>query len=236
VTGWDARVDTDQVQPLVVAERVSAPRQRRWRRRLVCGLIFSGLFATAAGSVAARARIFRIQLDGDGPRERVLIQKRECKVYARGCSRLIVRDGQRDAVLTQFTQRPRYPYGWRVRTVRFLDLTGDGRAEILWSLVTAGATGSSPSLRGADQWNGRRASRIFKFSNGRKPPAGYVAVVFVKSRVVSSESGLPEIETREFLLDEDDATCCPSAYRQVRHRWNGERIAPVPGSTRIEPL
>jgi hypothetical protein len=186
--------------------------------------------------VAAREQIFRVQLDRDGPRERVLIQQRKCRVYARGCSRLIVRDGQREAVLTQFTQRPRYPYGWRVRTVRFPDLTGDGRDEILWSLQTAGATVSSPSLRGVDQWNGRRASRIFKFANGRKPPAGYSAVVFVKSRVLSSESGLPEIETREFLLDEDDSNCCPSAYRVIRHRWNGERIAPVPGSTRIEPL
>ena len=221
---------------LFLGDRLRDSRPYGWRRPLVCRLIFSGLLLTAAGSVAARDRIFRIQLDRDGPRERVLVQKRECKVYARGCSRLMVRDGERHAVLTQFTQRPRYPYPWAVRTVRFPDLTGDGRAEILWSLVTAGATVSSPSLRGADQWNGRRASRIFKFTNLRKPPRGYFAVVFVKSGVVSSGSGLPEIERPEFLLDENDSNCCPSAYRVIRHRRNGERIAPVPGSTRIEPL
>jgi hypothetical protein len=102
---------------------------------------------------------------------------------------------------------PTAPYGWHVRTVRFSDLTGDGR----------------------------RASRIFKYTSRRQPPAGYAAVVFVKSRVVISGSGLPQIETREFLLDNHDANCCPSAYRVTRHRWNGERIAPVPGSTRIEP-
>jgi hypothetical protein len=149
---------------------------------------------------------------------------------------LILRDGERRAVLTQFTQQPRYPYGWHVRTVRFPDLTGDGRPEILWSLATAGATVSSPSLRGVDQWNGRRASRIFKFTSRRDPPRGYIDVVFVKSRVVNSGSGLPEIETREFLLDENDSTCCPSAYRLTRFRWNGRRIAAVPGSIRIERL
>jgi hypothetical protein len=61
-------------------------------------------------------------------------------------------------------------------------------------------------------------------------------VVFVSSRIVrGSGSNLPEIETRESLLDDDDSNCCPSAYRVGRHRWNGKRIAPVPGSSRIEP-
>jgi hypothetical protein len=167
----------------------------------------------------------------------VVIQKRQCKVYANGCSRLLLQDGMREAVLTPFTQRPRYPYGWRVRRVRFPDLTGDGRAEVLWALETAGGTVSSPSLRGVHQWDGRRASRIFRFSNGRKRlPGDYIGVVFVKSRVVPRPGDeLPEIETREFLLDQGDPNCCPSAVRVSRHRWNGKRIAPVPGSTRIEP-
>ena len=215
---------------------MTRPRQGCCRRILGCGLVMSGLLVAVAGPAAGRDRAFRIQLDRDRPRERLLIQERPCKVYVGGCSRLILRDGRREAVLTPFTQRPRYPYGWRVRSVRFPDLTGDGRPEILWSLATAGGTVSSPSLRGVDQWNGRRASRIFKFTSRRKPPANYIGVVFVKSRVVrGSGSDLPELETREFLLDRNDPNCCPSAYRLIRHRWNGQRIAPVPGSTRIEP-
>lgn len=211
-------------------------RQGCWRRILGCSLVVSGLLVVAAGPAAGRDRAFIIQLDRDRPRERVLSQKRQCKVYVGGCSRLVVRDGKREAVITPFTQRPRFPYGWRVRHVSFPDLTGDGRAEILWSLATAGGTVSSPSLRGVDQWNGRRASRIFKFTSRRGPPPNYSYVVFVKSRIVrGSGSDLPEIETREFLLDRDDSNCCPSAYRLLRHRWNGKRIAPVPGSRRIEP-
>jgi hypothetical protein len=130
----------------------------------------------------------------------------------------------------------RYPFGWRVTTVRFVDFTGDGVKEILWRLDTSGGTVSSPSLRGVHKWNGRRVRRIFRFANGRKPPSGYSFVVFVRSRLIRGGSGdLPEITTRESLHTEEDANCCPSAYRVIRHRWNGRRIAPVPGSTVIDP-
>jgi hypothetical protein len=212
-------------------------QRRRWQQLFGCSVAISAALIAVPGSAAGRDRVFEVQLDRDRSRERVVVQRSECRVYALGCSRLVVRDRNRQAVLTQFTQQPRYPYGWRVRTVRFPDLTGDGRPEILWSLQTAGATVSSPSLRGVDQWDGRRASRIFKFSNGRKRlPGDYIGVVFVKSRVVRRPGDdLPEIETREFLLDRGDSNCCPSAVRVSRHRWNGKRIAPVPGSTRIEP-
>jgi hypothetical protein len=185
----------------------------------------------------AFGRVFRVQLDRDTSRERVLLQKTRCRrVSSHGCSRLAVRDGRRNAVLTRFTQRPRFPYGWRVSRVRFLDFTGDGASEIVWALHTSGGTVSSPSLKGVHHWNGRRASRIFRFSNARKPPRGYAYVVFVTWRIVRpAGGGLPEIETTESLHRRDDANCCPSAYRVIRHRWNGNRIAPVPGSTRIEP-
>jgi hypothetical protein len=210
-------------------------QQRRWQRVFGCVIIIAVALVGIAGPAFGRDRVFDVQLDRDMPKERAVIQRSECRVYPSGCSRLVVRDGKRQAVLTPFTQRPRYSYGWRVKTVRFPDLTGDGRPEILWSLQTAGATVSSPSLRGVDQWNGRHASRIFKFTTGRKPPAGYIAVVFVKSKVLAGPGGSPpEIETRELLLKRGDSNCCPSAQRVIRHRWNGKRIAPVPGSTRIE--
>jgi hypothetical protein len=66
--------------------------------------------------------------------------------------------------------------------------------------------------------------------------SGYAYVVFVTWRIVRPDgAGLPEIETSESLHRRNDASCCPSAYRVIRHRWNGNRIASVPGSTRIEP-
>lgn len=205
----------------------------RWFRGLP--LIALVVLMTLPGD--AHGRVFRVQLDGDKPRERVLLQKKRCpKVSSLRCSRLALRDGRRKAALTRFTQRPRFPYGWQVRRVRFVDFTGDGRAEVAWALDTSGATVSSPSLKGVHHWNGRRASRIFRFPNARKPPRGYAYVVYVTWRIVrSAGGGLPEIETRESLHRRDDPNCCPSAYRLIRHRWNGDRIAPVPGSTRIEP-
>jgi hypothetical protein len=185
----------------------------------------------------AHGRVFRVQLDGDKPRERVLLQKTRCpKVSLHGCSRLAVRDGSRKAALTSFTQRPRFPYGWRVRRVRLLDFTGDGWSEVAWALETSRGTVSSPSLKGVHHWNGRHASRIFRFPNARKPPRGYAYAVFATWRILRpAGGGLPEIETSESLHRRDDPNCCPSAYRLIRHRWNGDRIAPVPGSMRIEP-
>jgi hypothetical protein len=212
-------------------------QRRCWQRVLCCQIILAVGLVGIPDSAFGRDRVFDVQLDQDEQQERAVIQKSECRVYPLGCSRLVVRDGKRRAVLTPFTQRPRLPYGWRVKTVRFPDLTGDGRPEVLWSLQTAGATVSSPSLRGVDQWNGRRATRLFKFTTGREPPAGYIAVVFVKSKVLAGAGGSPpEIETRELLLRRGDGNCCPSAQRVIRHRWNGKRIAPVPGSTRVERI
>jgi hypothetical protein len=138
--------------------------------------------------------------------------------------------------LTRISQRPRFPYHWAVEEVRFRDLTGDGLPEILWDLFTVGGTGSSPSLKGVHRWDGSEASRIFRFANAGKPPPGYAYVIGVSWRIVKGRNGgLPEIETSETLHKRDDPTCCPSAIRVKRHRWNGTRIAPVAGSQVIEP-
>jgi hypothetical protein len=110
--------------------------------------------------------------------------------------------------LTRISQRPKYPYHWEVTKVRFRDLTGDGIPEIIWDLFTVGGTGSSPSLKGVHQWDGREASRIFRFANGRKPPPGYAYVIAVSWRIVDGGNGsLPEVETSESLHKRDDATC-----------------------------
>jgi hypothetical protein len=101
-------------------------------------------------------------------------------------------------------------------------------------LVTVAGTGSSPTLSGISQWDGRNARRIFEFRNGRKPEPGYANVISVVTRIVTETSGLPEIETRESLHRETDATCCPRAFRITRHRWDGTRIAPITGSARVD--
>jgi len=197
------------------------------------GLLSLGAFS--AISSGARPKVFKKQLDGDAPLERVLIQRVKCRESS-PCSRLLLRDGKLRRRLTGISQRPRYPYHWSVRKVRFVDLTGEGVPEILWDLATVGGTGSSPSLKGVHRWDGRRAHRIFSFRNAGKPPRGYSYVVFVSWKVVPGPGGgLAEIETSESLHRRNDANCCPSAYRITRHRWDGRRIAPVPGSTQIEP-
>jgi hypothetical protein len=210
------------------------PRARgclRWARLSISVI---GAFVLLAQPAAAR----KVQLDGDASLERVSLQKNPCRDVSAGygCTRLALRDGGRRIHLTPFTQRPRFPYGWRVQTTRFLDFTGDGHAEIAWQLQTSAGTGSSPSLIGVHHWDGRRASLLFRFANGHKPPPGYAYVVSVSWRILRRSGSLPEIKTRESLHHSDDGTCCPSAYRVMRHRWNGHRIAPVPGSTTIEPV
>jgi hypothetical protein len=197
-------------------------------------LIASILLAAVIGAspVQARDKVFRTQLDGDTPREQLRTQVRRCGQPS-ACSRLVLRDGSRRRALTPFLQ-PRLSYGWTVRRMRLVDFTGDGIREIAYELVTVAGTGSSPTLFGISQWDGRNARRIFEFRNCREPDPGYANVISIVTRIVTGVSGLPEIETRESLHRETDATCCPSAFRITRHRWDGTRIAPVPGSARVE--
>ena len=202
------------------------------------GAALAVVFAMSAWSplgATADAKSWRVELDGDTPRETVAVKKRRCR-NPYPCTQLVLRDGKRRKVLTSASQRPRFPYYWRVERVRFRDLTGDGLPEIAWELFTSGGTGSSPSSKGVDQWNGQRATRIFRFDNyDREPPPDFEYVIGVLWRIVDEvDGGLAEIETSESLHKSDDGTCCPSAYRVMRHRWDGTRIAPVPGSETIE--
>jgi hypothetical protein len=183
----------------------------------------------------AQARVHQVQLDHDAPLERVGVQRVHCRDFF-PCSRLVLRDGGVRRNLTGISQRPRYPFHWSVEKVRFVDFTGDGIPEIAWQLETAGGTVSSPSLKGVDGWDGAHVSHLFRFANAGKPPRGYAYVVFVTWKIVpGGAGGLPEIETKESLNHRNDANCCPSAYRVTRHRWDGQRIAPVPGSSHIVP-
>jgi hypothetical protein len=208
-------------------------------RRLWIGLVLTGVFGVAglvvsAVEAVAGKTVWRVELDGDERLETVRIKTRRCD-EPRSCTQLVLRDGRRRVKLTPISQRPNHPWHWDVTKVRFRDLTGDGLQEIMWDLFTVGGTGSSPSLKGVHRWDGREASRIFQFANGRRPPPGYAHVVAVSWRIVKGAGALPEIETTESLHKRDDATCCPSAYRVTRHRWNGSRIAPVAGSQEVEP-
>jgi hypothetical protein len=215
---------------------MAIPSGRTARRLgLFTVLALTWISALAPADGTSRKSVFRIQLDGDKPLETVLIKKRHCKEpYA--CTQLVLVDGKRRVKLTPVNQRPRLPYHWEVTTVRFRDLTGDGVPEIIWDLFTVGGTGSSPSLIGVHQWNGHAASRIFRFGNGRKPPPGYYAAIYVTWKIIEgTNGGLPEIVTRESLHKRNDGTCCPSAFRVTHYRWDGSQIALVPGSVVIEP-
>jgi hypothetical protein len=200
------------------------------RIAVIVGLLSAFLVGAPAGH--ARDKVFRAQLDSDAPREQLRTEVRRCgQPFA--CSRLVVRDGSRRQALTAFRQTS-LPYGWSVGRARLIDFTGDGVPEIAYELGTVGGTVSSPTMFGVSQWTGTSARRIFDFRNGRDPEPGYAYVVFVVTRIVTGTGGLPEIETRESLHRTTDANCCPSAFRITRHRWDGTRIAPVPGSVRIE--
>jgi len=196
-------------------------------------MIGGALLVVLVGAPLAQARdkVFRAQLDGDAPREQLRTEVRRCgEPFA--CSRLVVRDGPVARSLTPFRQT-RFRYGWTVSRTRLIDFTGDGIPEISYQLDTVGGTVSSPTMFGVSQWNGSTARRIFDFRNGRAPAPGYAYVVYVVTKIVTGTGGLPEIETRESLHRQTDANCCPSAYRVTRHRWDGTRIAPIPGSVRI---
>lgn len=208
-------------------------------RGLWIGLVLAAVLSVAAVSVSpadatARKSVWRVELDGDRRLETVRRKTRRCN-EPHPCTRLILRDGRRHVKLTPITQRPKHPWHWDVTKVRFRDLTGDGLPEIMWDLFTVGGTGSSPSLKGVHRWDGREASRIFRFANGRQPPPGYAYVIAVSWRIVKGDGVLPEVETSESLHKRDDATCCPSAYRITRHRWDGKKITPVAGSQTVEP-
>lgn len=198
------------------------------------GVLCSAAVIPPTVEAAARAKVFRAQLDTDPALERVIRQRRSCRqVSPYRCSRLVLRDGRRRVRLTSYRQTD-YPYGWQARRLRFRDLTGDGVAEIVWELWTSGGTGSSPWRKGVHRWTGRRARLIFSFRNARRVPRGYSYSAFASARILRArDGGLPVIRTKEALNRASDGTCCPSAYRIMRHRWNGRMIAKIKGSTRI---
>lgn len=206
--------------------------QRRWGvLALASGAFLLGLMPSASG--AAHTKVFRVQLDRDAPQEQIRIETLRCERLFGRCSRLVLVDGKRRVALTTFSQRPKFPYHWAVAGVQLRDLTGDGVKEVVWNLRTVGSTVSSPTLMGVDQWDGRRRTPIFRFSNGGAPEPGYPYVVTARGEIVPGSTDLPEIATTETLLDADDANCCPSAYRKLRHRWDGHRISPLPETKQV---
>jgi hypothetical protein len=202
------------------------------RRRAVL-LVMLGAVAPA-GQAHASDKVFRAQLDGDAPLEQLRTQVRRCG-QPFPCSRLVLRDGRRRIVLTPFRQKRRFLNGWEVRRLRLVDFTGDGIKEIAYELHTAGGTASSPARFAVARWDGTKASGIFRFESGRqRPEPGYEYSLLLKTTIIRPAGGLTEIETKDGLYHADDGTCCPSAVRTMRWRWDGTRIALVPGSKRID--
>lgn len=197
------------------------------------GLLVLVAATSQSVAVAERDKVFRAQLDRDAPLEQVRKEVRRCREYST-CSRLVVVDDGRRAILTPLTQRPEHPYGWTIQDIRLVDFTGDGIKELAYELMTAGATASSPQMTVVGRWDGRRERRIFAFTDGRPPARGFAWAQVTVTEIVERREGLPEIRSVEGLFTGkgNEGTCCPSGLRYTRHRWNGRRIAPV--SVRVE--
>lgn len=201
---------------------------------VVAALAAGGTLAPGAGAAPLSKRS---QLDRDAPLEVVRAEKRgprACR-QPRPCSRVVLQDGKRKRALSSFGQgSPNRTFAWSVASLQTVDLTGDGIAEVVYTLRTVGGTGSSPTLMAVVSWDGRRARKLFLLENGRAPEPGWKYVITARGTITSGADGFPEIETSEGMYTETDATCCPSAIRRQRWRWNGTVIAPVAGTKEID--
>lgn len=205
------------------------------RAARIAGLTIATL-AVAAPAAADRTVAKTAQLDEDPAIERVERRLVDCPDGLNApegpemCGYVAIVDGERDVRLTPTTQRPRFDYGWRPDPVRLRDLTGDGRPELVWDLSTSGGTGSSPRRFGAHLWTGERAVRIFMREQRQR--AGRIRYVLpFRLDVLPPRRGLRELRVHEALYRMRDSTCCPSFRRTTRHRWDGERMRLVRGST-----
>jgi hypothetical protein len=200
---------------------------------------WGGMFfaPTVLGELAAEGSVLRVQLDRDAPLEKLVTKRvsaEDCGAPT-ACSRLLLVDGQRRVALSTIRQRGEPSnYRWRIASVRPVDLTGDGIRDVMWKQETVGATASSPVLFAVSRWNGRRAEKVFTLRIRRRPAAGYYASIPLSVRI-KRNAGARELWTTEGLYRAGDGDCCPSALRHRRYRWNGRRIALVPGSTRVVP-
>lgn len=196
------------------------------------------LAPVAWAGVAVHDSTLRVQLDRDRPLETLRAQRisaQQCRAPS-ACSRLLLVDGRRRVALSTFRQRGRpSSYKWRIASVRAVDLTGDGVRDVMWKQETVGATASSPVLVAVSRWTGRAARRIFTLKVRRHSAPGYEIALPLSVRVKRDRPGRRELWTTEGLYRVGDGDCCPSALRHRRYRWNGRRLALVPGSTRVSP-
>jgi hypothetical protein len=200
--------------------------------------VATAVLVVLAGWVPASAQTSSdsVQLDGDPALETVQRVREPCPPGVNApaiddaCGVIRIVDGARSVAITELTQRPRLNYGWVPAKPVLRDLTGDGRAEIVWQLDTSGGTGSSPRLVGVHSWTGERAVRLFSTSGLTRD------ALPIRLDVLPPRRGLRELRLVELLYGRDDATCCPGRRRTRRYRFDGTRMKPVPGSTRVTRL
>lgn len=101
---------------------------------------------------------------------------------------------------------------------------------MIWKLDTSGGTGSSPVKVGVDRWTGQRAVRLFATS-GRTESS-----LPLRLDVLPPRRGLRELRLVELVYGPGDFTCCPGHKRTTRLRFDGRRLAIVPGPTRLVRL
>lgn len=202
------------------------------RARLVATTL---LLVAVAASAQARTSSQRAQLDADTPIERIQRVIEACPANVAGapggCGYIRVLDGDIVARITPETQWPQADYGWiPAAAPRFADLTGDGRPEIVWHLLTAGGTGDSAERVGVHRWTGRRAVELL--ATGGRGRDGLA----IGLDVLAPRNGLRELRLVELVYRRHDSPCCPSFRRTTRYRFDGRRMAPVRGSSRVERL
>jgi hypothetical protein len=207
--------------------------------RLIGALACSAAVCLApavSANLAAHGSALRVQLDRDPSLEALVtetVTAQQCGAPS-ACSRLVLVDGQRRVALSTIRQRGEpSSYTWRVASVRAIDLTRDGVRDVVWKQNTVGPTASSPVLFAVSRWNGRIAHRVFTLQTRRRPARGYEASLPLSVRIKRDRKKRRELWTTEALYRSPDGDCCPSAVRHRRYRWNGRRIALVPGSTRV---
>lgn len=147
-----------------------------------------------------------------------------------GCTHLRIVDGTRTQRLTPPTASYS-SYCLYVMQLSVRDLTGDGRADVVW---TTNITGGRASRIGVHTRNGRSARRIFTEIPGEI--GGGRFSFLPTATVVPPRRGLRELRVRDAVYEACDALCCPTFIRTRRFRWNGRLLALVPGSTNLKRL
>ena len=179
----------------------------------------------AQASPDEASRSISAQLDGDRALERVeKVETDGIAPAADGCSYVQIVDGSRDKASHVFRQRRR---ALRLRAGAFRE--GHDRG---WA-CRGGLDDEYQRWPRHPNW-GAHVGRAFSTSDIQRDSGidrRRSVLLLPQATVLAARRGLRELKIGDGVHEADDALCCPSFYRTRRFRWNGRRLALVPGST-----